>query len=147
LNAYNRKNNSFEGEHSMLHNAYSKDGFFLNRFLINNENNPVVLVSNETDKYAETTKNYEDPFEDDIERYIEEKILKEIERTQGMFRQREASDFDFTVFKKFIEEELTDIKNERAIDIEDRYINEGQKMFAKKILRMISEVEQKRRNK
>ncbi|MDF2534341.1 MAG: hypothetical protein K0R18_498 [Bacillales bacterium] len=131
----------------MLHNAYSKDGFFLNRFLINNENNPVVLVSNETDKYAETTKNYEDPFEDDIERYIEEKILKEIERTQGMFRQREASDFDFTVFKKFIEEELTDIKNERAIDIEDRYINEGQKMFAKKILRMISEVEQKRRNK
>jgi hypothetical protein len=131
----------------MLHNAYSKDSFFLNRFLISNENNPVVLVSNETDKYAETTKSYEDPFEDDIERYIEEKILKEIERTQGMFRQREASDFDFTVFKKFIEEELTDIKNERAVDIEDRYINEGQKMFAKKILRMISEVEQKRRNK
>lgn len=140
LNAYNRKSNTFEGEYSLVHNAYSKDHFFLNKFLINHENIPVVLIGDENTRYREIINHFEHFLEDDIAKYMEERFERDLERQRELFKRRSVDDLKINVLRKTIDEELNDLKEARPKDDEDRYIQMGEKLALKKILRIIDDL-------
>ncbi|MDQ0190233.1 hypothetical protein [Alicyclobacillus cycloheptanicus] len=122
LNRFDPKQNAFEGEYSLLHNTYSRDQYFLARFLIEHVAHPLVFLNSESDRYHEVIHNYGHFREDDISRYVQERVLQENEFEQTLTVQQSIGQLQLLIAKKMIEKELESVQNTPSSSERDTYV-------------------------
>ncbi|MCL6549075.1 MAG: hypothetical protein K6T30_09230 [Alicyclobacillus sp.] len=122
LNRFDPKTNRFEGEYSLLHNTYSNDGFFLFRFLLAHREHPLVLLDSESERYHQVIHSYRHFQEDDIPKYIEEKVQQQKEEEHDLIAKRSIGQIQLLIAKKMIEKEWENVKNEVSRSERDTYV-------------------------
>ncbi|MBX5437410.1 MAG: hypothetical protein IRZ33_09365 [Alicyclobacillaceae bacterium] len=140
LNRFDPKTSTFEGEYSLLHNTYSNDGFFLYRFLIAHRDHPLVFLDSGSERYYHVIHTYHHFQEDDIPKYIEEKVQQQQEQQHDLMAKRSVGQIQLLIAKKMIEKEWESVKNEVSRSERDTYILLGKDWAFGWSVRTINEI-------
>ncbi|GGJ13598.1 hypothetical protein GCM10010885_23620 [Alicyclobacillus cellulosilyticus] len=111
LHRFDRKRNVFEGEYSLLHNAYSYDQYFLARFLMAHVEHPLRLLPSDNERYDEVVHTYQRFQEDDIPAYIEEKLQERAEREHRLDVERSLGQLQLIIARQMILKEREEVQN------------------------------------
>lgn len=145
LNRYIPKKKNFEGEYSLIHNAFSEDSFFLSQFLFRNVDKPLVLLPSHHKDYRLILNTYHRFLEKDIPNYIEEKIQKDQEQKNTQYKEQQIGQFQLLLLKKMIEKELEKIEHLEMSQPENQKILLGKKLGIEWVLFTISDIIEKGR--
>lgn len=126
LNRYNPKTHTFEGEYSLLHNAYSQNSYFLSRFLMDHRGHSLMLIDSEDERYFQIRRTYRHEREQDIERYMEEQSEQRKEEESDLTAKQSIGQLQLLVVKKMIEQQRETIQNQESHTERDTYVLLGQ---------------------
>lgn len=140
LNEYDLKLKRFKGEYSLLHNTYSNDSFFLHHFLLKNSGQPLLVLNSANDKYTEITNCYNRFLENDIPKYIEEKIEKEKEHHKDIEMDKNLGQLQIALVKQMVEKEIEAVRNKNGKDLMEHSFINGQLIGLQWVSQMIENI-------
>lgn len=143
LNRYDRKRNRFEGEYSIVHNEYTYDSFFLEKFLLEHKELPVILLSSDHKRFTEITNKYHRYLEDDIPKIIEEKIQQRLEKEKMLELDRNLGQLQLAILKKMIENQLETIRAQTAKTSAEHQVLLGKELSLQWVLHTIDDIIEK----
>jgi hypothetical protein len=126
LNRYDPKTHTFEGEYSLLHNAYSHDAYFLSKFLMEHRGHTLVMIDSGDARYPAIKGSYRHFGEDDIEHYIEEISARRREDAHNLSAKQNIGQLQLLVAKQMIEQERESVQNRESHSERDTYVLLGQ---------------------
>jgi hypothetical protein len=145
LHRYLSATHSFEGEHSMLHNRYSGDTYFLSKFLIASKDSSLRILTSSDLDYKTVTDTYARFLEEDIEKVVEEKMYREREARIDHDMDKDIGKLQISIVKMMIEKKLEDFKaHENDGNVDQRLIL-GKQVSLEWALSMIEDVLQKQK--
>lgn len=143
LNHFDKKRNCFEGEYSLLHNEHSYDSYFYSRFMLRYKGEKLELIDSNDNRYSNIINTYTRFAEDDIPKYIEEKLYKQKETENDRVLDINLGQLQIAIMKSMLEKELESIKQKPANKESDHYIFLGQQLGMEWALRTLNDVIEK----
>lgn len=143
LNRYDRKKRHFEGEYSLLFNQHTNDSFFLSKFLLENQGKPLFLFPSGSGEYQNITSNYQRFLENDIDKYVEEKVHKQIETKKDLEMDKGLGQLQLLITKQMVEKQLESIKNQTGKTAADHQVLLGKELSLQWVLHTIEDIIEK----
>ena len=140
LNRYDPKSHLFEGEYSLLHNAYSQDAYFLSRFLMEHRGHSLIMLDSESERYYHIKTTYKHYGEEDIERYMAELAHRRHEEERNLEMKQNMGQLQLRVAKKMIEQEWESVQQKESNCEKDTYVLLGQDFAFRRSLQTINQV-------
>ncbi|MCL6517254.1 hypothetical protein [Alicyclobacillus sp.] len=134
------KENRFEGEYSLLHNRHTRDQFFLARFLLAHREHPVRVIGSDGDQYYRVLNTYRRFMEEDIPKYVEERVGEEQAEADRRLAEQQAGQLQLFVVKHWIEREWEDVRRTEAETEKDLYVLLGKDWAFQRSLHAIRRV-------
>ena len=126
LNRFDRRLDAFEGEYSLIHNTHSRDDHFLTRFLLSHIGHSLRVLSSEDDRCREVLQDYERFQEDDIPKYIEEKVLQQFDSERELEAKQSVGQIQLLIARQLIRKEWEMVQKRPAASDRDTYVLLGQ---------------------
>ena len=143
LNTYDQKRKMFLGEYSLLHNQYAQDSRFLSQFLVENEKQPLHLVSSNNEDFRTITARYTRFLENDIPKYIEEKMQKQQEQKHELEMDRNLGQLQLSLVKKMVECQLETIQNQSGKNASEHQVLLGKELALQWVMHTINDIVEK----
>ncbi|MCF8566495.1 hypothetical protein LLE49_17365 [Alicyclobacillus tolerans] len=140
LNRYNPKTHFFEGEYSLVHNAYSNDAYFLSKFLMEHRGHSLVMIDSDCERYFQIKRDYRHYGEEDVSRYIEELSERRREDEHQLSVKQNVGQLQLLVAKKMIEQEWEAVQNRPSKSEQDTYVLLGQDFAFRRAVDTIKQV-------
>ncbi len=137
LNRFDRRANTFEGEYSLLHNTYSHDEYFLSRFLLAHVGHALQVVSSDEERYTRVWNDYRRFQEQDIPRYVEDKVLKMRDAEHALQARESVGQIQLLIAKQLIKREWESVQHESAQSDRDTFVLLGKEWAFQWSLRTI----------
>ena len=115
LHTFDANKQAFDGEYSLLYNAYTHDHHFLNKFLIIHRNHQLHLLMNNDETYDYTLRNYQHFLWAQIDQYMMGKFYHDVDvNLEPLYVEFEQ--LQLSILHKLLEQELDEIRKQVARD-------------------------------
>lgn len=143
LNRFNSKSKQFQGEYSIIHNDFSEDNVFLNKFLLTYIHSPLYLLNNNDKEYLNVINNYSRFLENDIAKHIEEKIQTHIFKEKDLEMEKNLGQLQLSILKKMIEKQLETVRNQSATTQAEHQVLLGKELSLQWVLHTLEDIVEK----
>ncbi|MCL6453354.1 MAG: hypothetical protein K6T78_06940 [Alicyclobacillus sp.] len=140
LNRYDPRTHLFEGEYSLVHNAYAHDAYFLSRFLMDHRGHQLMLIDSDDARYSEVRHTYQHYMEDDVPRYVDELMQRQLEAEWDHHRQQDMGQLQLLIVKKLIEQEWEAVQAKESKSERETYVLLGQDFAFRRSVQTINRV-------
>jgi len=140
LNEFDEKKKRFKGEYSLLHNQYSDDHVFLSLFLKENQEKPLMVFNSQNQQYRNVLAHYNRFLENDIPKYIEEKIQQKHSFEKDVQMDRNLGQLQLSIVQQMVEKQLESVRNQTAETASDHQVLLGKELSLQWVLHMMNDV-------
>ncbi|MGC5328559.1 hypothetical protein [Brevibacillus sp. SYSU BS000544] len=140
LHSFDKESGNFLGEYSLLHNDYTRNSLVVNKFLLAHLGHTLRVIPSKTDEYMNVICTASRFLEDDIDKYVEERLARQQYFERDRQSERQLGKVQLHIVEHLLKYELESLSRLKGSTPAETQVFLGKELGMKKALEVIQSV-------